>query len=351
MKKIALFCAAVAAAMGMSAQETTPLTIEMWHQWDGFGADAKIVENTKDLVSNLGVESDFVLGNPACDGDCYADLTEYAGIEGKGTSENGKVRFYFNREDLQGAGIDFVVDINEDGTFKFNFSELPGKPSFIHLNFVKFHWGVKGDIEFINLIPKSGDEPEVPTDPLAITGAWFHEWSDYGTGATITKEFPAVDDLIGKEIGAGATVLGTSGVVGNTYADLTDYLGIKVEGTPGLNIRLLFNRPSMEGGNAPITEKYIALDEAGEVTFMFTEIGDGYPYVHLNAVKTPWGLPEGMSSCEITKFNAIPKGTTGVNAIENADSSNVVIYNIYGQRVDENYRGIIIRNGKKYINK
>ncbi len=34
---------------------------------------------------------------------------------------------------------------------------------------------------------------------------------------------------------------------------------------------------------------------------------------------------------------------------EKADSS--VIYNIYGQRVDETYRGIVIKNGKKYIQK
>ncbi len=34
-----------------------------------------------------------------------------------------------------------------------------------------------------------------------------------------------------------------------------------------------------------------------------------------------------------------------------AEKASNVIYNIYGQRVDENYRGIIIKNGKKYINK
>ncbi len=36
-----------------------------------------------------------------------------------------------------------------------------------------------------------------------------------------------------------------------------------------------------------------------------------------------------------------------ISAVKAAD----VIYNIYGQRVDESYRGIVIKNGKKYINK
>ena len=34
-----------------------------------------------------------------------------------------------------------------------------------------------------------------------------------------------------------------------------------------------------------------------------------------------------------------------------AVKANDVIYNIYGQKVDDNYRGIVIKNGKKYINK
>ena len=34
-----------------------------------------------------------------------------------------------------------------------------------------------------------------------------------------------------------------------------------------------------------------------------------------------------------------------------AAKANDVIYNIYGQRVDESYRGIVIKNGKKFINK
>lgn len=41
---------------------------------------------------------------------------------------------------------------------------------------------------------------------------------------------------------------------------------------------------------------------------------------------------------------------TAVDSIS-AVKANDVIYNVYGQRVDENYRGIVIKNGKKYISK
>lgn len=358
MKKITLFCAAIAAALGMNAQETTPLTIDMWHQWEGltaedtfWGANVKIVdEPNKTFVSNYGEESDFVIGNYACDGDCYADLTAYAGVEGKGTSSDGRVRFYFNRQDMQGPGIDQYVDIEEDGTFKFDFSNLPGHPEYIHLNFVKFAWGQKGNIEYINLIPKNGDEPEIPVDPLAITGDWFHQWDGFDADANVSFMYPTVDDQIGKEVGGGATILGTGGVAGDIYADLTEYAGIEAEGTPGVMLRLLFNRPTQDAG---ITECNPVFDENGKFTFMFTEVKDGdtpASFIHLNAVKASWGLPEGVSKFTITKFNAIPKETSGVGAIENADV-NAVIYNIYGQRVDESYRGIVIKNGKKYINK
>ena len=41
------------------------------------------------------------------------------------------------------------------------------------------------------------------------------------------------------------------------------------------------------------------------------------------------------------------------NAVEAVEAAkgNDVVYNVFGQRVDDTYRGIVIRNGKKYINK
>lgn len=42
---------------------------------------------------------------------------------------------------------------------------------------------------------------------------------------------------------------------------------------------------------------------------------------------------------------------TGINAVEAAAARNVAVYNLAGQRVGKVYKGIVIVNGKKYLNK
>lgn len=49
--------------------------------------------------------------------------------------------------------------------------------------------------------------------------------------------------------------------------------------------------------------------------------------------------------------NNITLNTTSVNAIETVVPSGAVTYNLAGQRVDANYKGIVIRNGKKYYSR
>lgn len=197
-------------------------------------------------------------------------------------------------------------------------------------------------------------------DPQAISIDMWHNWTAWDATAEIDTEKPFYgEDNVGKNMGAGWVVLGTGNVLGCEFADLTGYAGIYIKGTPGMSLRLLFNRPDMEGGSAPITECNPVCDENGECNFMFTELaaaevekfGEAYPYVHLNSVKTPWGLPEGVDAIKVQKFNFIEKDVPqSVDAIEGANASDV-IYNVFGQKVDQNYRGIVIKNGKKFINK
>lgn len=42
---------------------------------------------------------------------------------------------------------------------------------------------------------------------------------------------------------------------------------------------------------------------------------------------------------------------TGIQTIETASAANATMYNLAGQRVDKAYKGIVIVNGKKYLNK
>ena len=50
-------------------------------------------------------------------------------------------------------------------------------------------------------------------------------------------------------------------------------------------------------------------------------------------------------------FMAINPETDGLQSVEASVSDNAPVYNLSGQKVGNSYKGIIIRNGKKYINK
>ena len=63
-------------------------------------------------------------------------------------------------------------------------------------------------------------------------------------------------------------------------------------------------------------------------------------------------LPGGFSSVKVLNFIIEGETPTGVEAPAVAEAEeDGVIYNVNGQVVDKNYKGIVIKNGKKYINK
>lgn len=47
---------------------------------------------------------------------------------------------------------------------------------------------------------------------------------------------------------------------------------------------------------------------------------------------------------------SIKKNTTGISSVKASQKSSV-LYNLSGQRVDSSYKGVVIRNGKKFVNK
>ena len=57
------------------------------------------------------------------------------------------------------------------------------------------------------------------------------------------------------------------------------------------------------------------------------------------------------AQCNIDKVELICT-SSGIELVERLDqTTNGNIYNVYGMKVDANYKGIIIRNGKKILNK
>ncbi|MDE6409730.1 MAG: FIVAR domain-containing protein, partial [Muribaculaceae bacterium] len=277
-----LFLTVLLGGISASAEdELIDLTKDMFHQWDGYDADAKVINTSPVIDYNIGegYEGGMFLGTSNVAGDIYADLTDYKGIVAEGTP-GFSLRLLFNRPTQNDGITECNATFDKDGKLTFLFSNVKDGDSpatFIHLNAVK-SWG-SGTVYNMKLIPKP--------DPLELNGDWFHQWDGFDASAKIVNMYPTVDDNIGEGY-EGGMFLGTSGVAGDIYADLTDYKGIEAEGTPEFTLRLLFNRPTQNDG---ITECNATFDKDGKLTFLFSNVKDGdnpASFIHLNAVKS-WG--------------------------------------------------------------
>lgn len=76
--------------------------------------------------------------------------------------------------------------------------------------------------------------------------------------------------------------------------------------------------------------------------------------IKLNDIVVVYGkLVDYKGTKEFTTGSSIYSinGTTGINTIETATEKNTPAYNIAGQRTSQTYKGIVIKGGKKFINK
>lgn len=103
-------------------------------------------------------------------------------------------------------------------------------------------------------------------------GGLFKRWTNYGkdkgeeSSATITNK-------IGQGVDAGATVIGTDGVDYLTYADLSEYQKMTINGDAGMQLRVLMSR--QEGAVAdqgPIVEKFVTLGSDGTAVVDLTDL-------------------------------------------------------------------------------
>lgn len=76
--------------------------------------------------------------------------------------------------------------------------------------------------------------------------------------------------------------------------------------------------------------------------------------IKLNDIVVVYGkLVDYNGTKEFTTGSSIysVNGTTGINTIETATEKNAPAYNIAGQRTSQTYKGIVIKGGKKFVNK
>ena len=67
-----------------------------------------------------------------------------------------------------------------------------------------------------------------------------------------------------------------------------------------------------------------------------------------------WGgtfLLNGDGNLTVTKVSLVQGGASNIQNIQTVNRQSNVIYNLAGQKVDANYRGVVIVNGKKMLQK
>ena len=93
------------------------------------------------------------------------------------------------------------------------------------------------------------------------------------------------------------------------------------------------------------------VDLAAQGYFDFTITDD---FLATVTVPQNWGgtfLLNGDGNLTVTKVTLIKGGATGIQNVQVKNATNDAIFNLAGQKVNASYKGVVIKNGKKYIQK
>ena len=175
---------------------------------------------------------------------------------------------------------------------------------------------------------------------IDLDPAMFKAWDGFEPGANVVAdpaECPNSDGSTAPfgceyhlydQVGAGAVIYGNTNVYYLWYADITGTNTINIEGTPGMQLRFLMNRPAPEEGGdvhgGATVERTVTLDADGKGSIDVSDL----EYVHINAVKSGWGSPAGT----ITKLeiDGTVKPVTGwLDQIDNGDLEGTDNHNFF----------------------
>lgn len=134
---------------------------------------------------------------------------------------------------------------------------------------------------------------------------------------------------------------------------------------PGVTITKLVMGAVTNDENASITLSGVAVDGVdltfSPVAMPNTKAADGAAIVNLDGISAKSTITFSFSDADYTGKNkqAFVAGEVtyeegdpaGIDNVTVAEDENAPMYNLQGVQVDENYKGIVIKNGKKYLNK
>lgn len=168
----------------------------------------------------------------------------------------------------------------------------------------------------------------------------------------------AIEYQIGQMLGGGAVVIGTGSLWEWCYADISDWDKLIITTNGGFP-RVFMNRIVQDGqcseefdpntnaidGNKPwVQERYYTKSEdETEYTVDLKKLVADYGFAWLHGIKANWGADLQVDAILLQKG-----GSTGITTTLK-DAINEKTVNLSGQTVGKNYKGIVIKNGKKVI--
>ncbi len=241
---------------------------------------------------NLNTSTDLVYGDVNVHYNNFADLINYKVLEI--VVNEGTPRLLFNRASGDGNGGDFL-EINakthsyvtaQGSTWRIDLEKIKLNDAGhnVHLNAIKAAYGQTINIQSLTLY-------SYPSNSL--TSEIFKTWSDVGRWVSPTGT-PSCDNQFGIAVSNGTGIYGDgSNVACHNYADLTNYSKLQVSYT-GAFPRFLFNRQNDNTTDNGMIEVNSAGTYAtvadGIITIDLAKLASDHgEYVHLNAIKAPWG--------------------------------------------------------------
>lgn len=196
-------------------------------------------------------------------------------------------------------------------------------------------------------------------EELDLTPDLFMNYQDPENPKEMDED--AIEYHIGEALGGGAVVVGTGSLWEWCYADISEWDKL-IFTTNGGFPRVFMNRIVADGqcseefdpstnaidGNKPwVQERYYTTSEDGtEYTVDLKKIVADFGFAWLHGVKCNWGAELQVDAILLQKGGS---GTDGITTITLKDAIESKAVNLAGQPVGKNYKGVVIKNGKKFV--
>lgn len=312
--------------------------------------------------------SDITKDAIAFDAGCAGTLYVYA----EGTDKDRGIIVYFNGEEKQtfksaAKGEQFTASVNNDQAGTYYITAVKAAQIYA--------------VKFVPTNETASTKKITLPEQGVMTFSDVHAWKvptglkAYIAGGQKTQK----DETITLALTEVETIPACTGVIlegkGNESYDLTSTdcgTAMKEDGTKSLVDLNYALRPVISDYTLEKTElayagdatdkkafhNYILGVKDGKVVFAPTEAGTlaagkAYYKIRRDQDMLAKAIKEDPTAAKAIFFNFGGNGeTTGINGIENeAKKNDGIMFNLAGQKVQKSYKGMVIMNGKKFINK